>query len=218
MRLKRLALQIANFYTQPTLHPVLRLTALLSCPMSRESLTKRSLIVAAALILLLEEWIWNVMQQATARLAALPWVQAAERKLAQLEPIEALCAFALPMLALLPFKLAAVYVLARGHLIAGALVLVVAKIVSTGLGVRIYSAVRPQLHTIAWYARWESAFLAWKQRMIAALQATPTWQALQVRIAVWRARRHGLMQQIWRRLIAAVRLLRRHRRRAEPRH
>ncbi|CAJ0817302.1 hypothetical protein LMG19087_03053 [Ralstonia wenshanensis] len=186
--------------------------------MSRESLTKRSLIVAAALILLLEEWIWNVMQQATARLAALPWVQAAERKLAQLEPIEALCAFALPMLALLPFKLAAVYVLARGHLIAGALVLVVAKIVSTGLGVRIYSAVRPQLHTIAWYARWESAFLAWKQRMIAALQATPTWQALQVRIAVWRARRHGLMQQMWRRLIAAVRLLRRHRRRAEPRH
>ena len=80
----------------------------LSFPMSRESLAKRSLIVAAALILLLEEWIWNVMQRATARLAAHPWVQAAERKLAQLEPIEALCAFALPMLALLPFKLAAV--------------------------------------------------------------------------------------------------------------
>ncbi|MGX0527509.1 hypothetical protein ACUXIW_003116 [Ralstonia pickettii] len=189
-----------------------------SVPMSRESLAKRSLIVAAALFLLLEEWIWKAMQRATARLATHPWVQAAERKLAELEPIEALCAFALPMLALLPFKLAAVYVLARGHLFAGTLVLVAAKIVSTGLGVRIYSAVRPQLHTIAWYTRWESAFLAWKQRMLAALQATPTWQALQVRIAVWRARRHGTMQQVWRRLIAAVRLLRRHRRPADPRH
>lgn len=186
--------------------------------MSRESLAKRSLIVAAALILLLEEWIWNVMQRATARLAAHPWVRAAERKLAELEPIEALCAFALPMLALLPFKLAAVYVLARGHVIAGTFVLVAAKIISTGLGVRIYSAVRPQLHTIAWYARWEAAFLAWKRRMVAALQATPTWQALQVRISVWRARRHGLMRQLWRRLSAALRLLRRHRRPAGPRH
>lgn len=186
--------------------------------MSRESLAKRSLIVVAALFLLLEEWIWKAMQRATARLAAHPWVGAAERKLAQLEPIEALCAFALPMLALLPFKLAAVYVLARGHVIAGTFVLVAAKIVSTGLGVRIYSAVRPQLHTIAWYARLEFAFLAWKKRMIAALQATPTWQAVRVRIAIWRMRRHGLIQQMWRRLTAAVRLVRRYRRRAQPRH
>ena len=201
------------------LHPVLRPVPVLPpITMSRESLLKRGLIFVAALILLFEEWIWNVMRRATARLAAHPWVQAAEQRLAALEPVEALCAFVLPMLALLPFKLAAVYVLARGHLIAGTLVLVAAKIVSTGLGVRIYSAVRPQLHTIAWYARWESAFLAWKQRMVAALQATPTWQALQVRIAVWRARRHGLARQIWRRLTAAVRLLRRHRRPAEPRH
>jgi 4,5-dihydroxyphthalate decarboxylase len=37
-------------------------------------MAKRSLIVAAALILLLEEWIWNVMRQVTARLAAHPWV------------------------------------------------------------------------------------------------------------------------------------------------
>ncbi|WP_315862368.1 hypothetical protein [Ralstonia soli] len=186
--------------------------------MSRESLIKRSLIFVAALILLFEEWIWNVMLRATARLAAHPWVQAAERRLATLEPVEALCAFVLPMLALLPFKLAAVYVLARGHFIAGALVLIAAKVTSTGLGVRIYCAVRPQLHTIAWYARWEAAFLAWKRRVVAALRATPTWQALQVRIAVWRARRHGLVQQIWRRLVAAVRLLRRSRRPAEPRH
>ncbi|MCO5398631.1 hypothetical protein NG900_10555 [Ralstonia sp. 21MJYT02-11] len=168
--------------------------------------------------MLFEEWIWNVMLRATARLAAHPWVQAAERRLATLEPVEALCAFVLPMLALLPFKLAAVYVLARGHFIAGALVLIAAKVTSTGLGVRIYCAVRPQLHTIAWYARWEAAFLAWKRRVVAALRATPTWQALQVRIAVWRARRHGLVQQIWRRLVAAVRLLRRSRRPAEPRH
>lgn len=186
--------------------------------MSRESLAKRSLIFIAALILLFEEWIWNAMLRATARLAAHPWVQAAERRLAALEPIEALCAFILPVVALLPFKLAAVYVLARGKFIAGTLVLILAKIASTALGVRIYYTVRPQLHTIAWYARWEAAFLAWKGRMVAALRATPTWQALQARIAVWRAHRHGLMRLAWRRLIAALRLLRRHRRSAEPRH
>jgi len=186
--------------------------------MSRESVVKRSLIFLAALILLFEEWIWNAMLRVTARLVAHPWVQRVERRLATLEPIEALCAFILPMLVLLPFKLAALYVLARGHLLAGIGVLVLAKVVSTALGARIYYVVRSQLHTIGWYARWEAAFLAWKRRMIAALHAMPAWQSLQAQLATWRAHRHGLMQLAWRRLIAALRLLRRHRRPAEPRH
>lgn len=186
--------------------------------MSRKFLAKRSLIFLAALILLFEEWIWNAMLRATARLVTHSWVQAAERRLAALEPVEALCAFILPMLVLLPFKLAAVYVLARGKFIAGTLVLVVAKVLSTALGARIYYTVRPQLHTIAWYSRWEAAFLAWKHRVVTALRATPTWRALQARIALWRTHRHGLMRLAWRRLIAALRLLRRHRRPAQPRH
>ncbi|MGM3276614.1 hypothetical protein [Ralstonia sp. 24A2] len=186
--------------------------------MSRESLAKRSLIFLAALILLFEEWIWNAMLWVTARLATHPWVQAAERRLAALEPIEALCAFVLPMLALLPFKLAAVYVLARGKFIAGTLVLILAKAVSTALGARIYMVVRPQLHTIGWYARWEAAFLAWKQRMVTALRASPTWQALQARVSIWRTHRRGLVRLAWRRLTAALRLLRRNRRPAQPRH
>ncbi|WP_439890963.1 hypothetical protein ACS7SF_17760 [Ralstonia sp. 25C] len=186
--------------------------------MSPESFAKRSLIVVAALILLFEEWIWNAMLRATTRLVMHPWVQAAERRLATFEPIEALCVFILPMLVLLPFKLAAFYVLARGKVIAGTLVLILAKVASTALGARIYYVVRPQLHTITWYLRWETAFLAWKHRMLTALRATPTWQALQARIAIWRAHRHGLMRLAWRRLTAALRLLRRHRRRAEPRH
>ncbi|UCF21884.1 MAG: hypothetical protein JSV72_12780 [Ralstonia sp.] len=186
--------------------------------MSRESLARRSLIILAALILLFEEWIWNAMLRATARLATHPWVLAAERRLAALEPIEALSAFVLPMLALLPFKLAAVYVLARGHIIAGALVLVLAKVVSTGLGARIYTVVRPQLQNIGWYARLEFRFMAWKRRMVAALRATPTWQSLQAHLAAWRAQRRGLLRLGWRRLVAVVRLMRRQRRTDQSRH
>ncbi|MGA4400026.1 hypothetical protein ACI2S1_10465 [Ralstonia nicotianae] len=179
--------------------------------MSREALARRSLIVLAALILLFEEWIWNAMLRATARLVAHPWVQAAERRMAELEPIEALCAFVLPMLALLPFKLAAVYMLARGHFLGGAAVLVLAKVVSTTLGARIYVVVRPQLQQISWYVRLESRFLDWKHRVVAALRATPTWQTLQARLAAWRVQRHGLLRQGWRRLVAVLRLMRRHR-------
>ncbi|AXW38294.1 hypothetical protein ACI2S3_07875 [Ralstonia nicotianae] len=179
--------------------------------MSREALARRSLIVLAALILLFEEWIWNAMLRATARLVAHPWVQAAERRMAELEPIEALCAFMLPMLALLPFKLAAVYMLARGHFLGGAAVLALAKVVSTTLGARIYVVVRPQLQQISWYVRLESRFLNWKHRVVAALRATPTWQALQARLAAWRVQRHGLLRQGWRRLVAVLRLMRRHR-------
>lgn len=185
--------------------------------MSRESLARRSLIVLAALILLFEEWIWHAMLHATARIAAHPWVRAAERHLAQLEPVEALCAFILPILTLLPFKLAAVYVLARGHILAGTAVLVMAKIVSTTLGARIYVVVRPQLHRVAWYARWEARFLAWKHRVVTALRASPAWQALLARLAAWRALRRGLLRQGWRRLVAVLRLMRRHRAAHRPR-
>ncbi|MFV8531451.1 hypothetical protein [Ralstonia pseudosolanacearum] len=185
--------------------------------MSREALARRSLIVLAALILLFEEWIWNAMLRATARLVAHPWVQAAERRMAELEPIEALCAFMLPMLALLPFKLAAVYMLARGHFLGGAAVLALAKVVSTTLGARIYVVVRPQLQQISWYVRLESRFLNWKHRVVAALRATPTWQTLQARLAAWRVQRHGLLRQGGRRLVAVLRLMRRHRT-ANPPH
>ncbi|AXW43072.1 hypothetical protein CJO90_08440 [Ralstonia solanacearum] len=186
-------------------------------PDVREALARRSLIVLAALILLFEEWIWNAMLRATARLVAHPWVQAAERRMAELEPIEALCAFMLPMLALLPFKLAAVYMLARGHFLGGAAVLALAKVVSTTLGARIYVVVRPQLQQISWYVRLESRFLDWKHRVVAALRTTPTWQALQARLAAWRVQRHGLLRQGWRRLVAVLRLMRRHRT-ANPPH
>lgn len=111
--------------------------------MPHESLAKRSLIVVATLFLLLEKWIRKAVRRVTARLMTHPWVQTAERKLAKLESIEALCAFILPMLALLPSKLAIIYMLVWDHLFAGMLILVAAKVVSMGLGVRIYSAARP---------------------------------------------------------------------------
>ncbi|AYB51460.2 hypothetical protein [Ralstonia solanacearum] len=179
--------------------------------MSRASLARRSLIVLAALILLFEEWIWNAMLRATARLVAHPWIQAAEQRLAKLEPVEALCAFVLPALTMLPFKFAAIYVLARGYLVTGIAVLMLAKVVSTTLGARIYVVVRPQLQQVGWYARLESRFLTWKRRIVEALRATPTWQALQAHLAAWRVQRHGLLRRGWRRLVAALRLLRRHR-------
>lgn len=134
--------------------------------MSRASLARRSLIILAALILLFEEWIWNAMLRATARLVAHPWIQAAERRLAELEPVEALCAFVLPALIMLPFKFAAIYVLARGYFVTGTAVLVLAKVVSTTLGARIYVVVRPQLQQVGWYVRLESRFLAWKRRIV----------------------------------------------------
>lgn len=95
--------------------------------------------------------------------------------------------------------------------------LALAKVVSTTLGARIYVVVRPQLQQISWYVRLESRFLNWKHRVVAALRATPTWQTLQARLAAWRVQRHGLLRQGWRRLVAVLRLMRRHRT-ANPPH
>jgi hypothetical protein len=154
----------------------------------------RAAVALAALLLLLEDWLWDWTLRLTERFAQHPLVRLAEARLAALPPMEALCAFALPLLALLPFKLAALYMIARGHLLTGALLLVAAKLPASALASHIYLATRPQLMSLGWFARLHDAFLGWKARLFAALETMPAWTrtrqwAAAVRADILRRRR-----------------------------
>lgn len=131
------------------------------------------LVYLAALVLLLEEWCWDVGMRLTAALSRLPWLQAVEARVRALPPAAALCAFVLPGLLLLPVKLLALLAIAHGHPLSGIAVIVVAKIGGAAVVARLYALTLPTLLAVHWFARCHGWFMAVKARCIARLHASP---------------------------------------------
>ena len=78
---------------------------------------------------------------------------------------------------LIPFKLLAFWLIARGHGLLGLEVFVVAKIVGTAFLARVFALTKPALLTIGWFARFHAAFTAWRDRLYAYVKALPAWRA-----------------------------------------
>ena len=91
--------------------------------------------------------------------------------------------FLIPAAILLPFKLAAFWLIARGHGILGLEVFVIAKIVGTAFLARIFALTKPQLLTIGWFARLNAWFTGWRDRVYAYVKSLPAWLAAKAWIA-----------------------------------
>lgn len=132
--------------------------------------------VAAALLVLFEEWGWRPLSDALARLARFrPWARL-ELALAGLPPYAALAAVALPSSLLFPLKFVAIWLVANGYLVTAALLFVAAKIVSTALVARIFVLVKPALMQIGWFAALYDRFVPWKEAIFAKIRATWVWR------------------------------------------
>jgi hypothetical protein len=157
------------------------------------------LIYTAAILLLIEDWLWDATVQVLARLSALPAVKKLEQWIAGLHPYVALAAFVLPMALLLPVKIGALYFIACGHALVGTIVIIVAKVVGAALTARLYQLTRPRLLSLPWFARWHFAFINLKNRLIVRLRATTAWRRLKrIRSAIrrkWRLFRAALRQR-----------------------
>src|SRR5450830_653129 len=151
------------------------------------------LVVAGALLLLLEEWCWELGLALARRLAGWPPFAALDRRIAALPPYPALCLFVLPALLLLPVKLLALFAIAAGYPVMGVAVFVIAKIGGAALVARVYVLTCPTLLTLAWFARWHNAFILLKDDWLGRLRATTRPARLLRRfLAIFRARRHKL--------------------------
>ena len=139
--------------------------------------------ILAALWIFLEEWVWEAMQACMAWIGKLPGVRWCEERIAGLHPYAALVAFLIPAAILLPFKLLALWLIARGHGLLGLEVFIVAKIVGTAFLARIFALTKPALLTIGWFARVYAAFTAWRDRLYAYVKSLPAWQAARAWIA-----------------------------------
>jgi hypothetical protein len=158
------------------------------------------LIYSAALLLLLEEWLWDASKRLLAKLPLLPFITRLESWIASLSPYAALAVFLVPSLLLLPVKILALLSIAHGHPSLGLLIVCSAKLLGTALVARLYSLTRKALSTLAWFVRWRDALLRFKDRTIAQLRTTTAWQQVAAGVAALSARRRRYwqaLQQSW---------------------
>lgn len=137
------------------------------------------LIYTAALLLMLEEWLWDATQAVLARIPEWPWLVRLQRWVERLSPYAALLIFLAPTLLLLPVKILALMSIAHGHPSLGLIIVLTAKVLGTALVARIYALTRRSLLSLDWFQRYHARLLELKARLTAQLQATAGWQQVQ---------------------------------------
>jgi len=169
-------------------------------------------VLLAAVIILLEDWLWDDLARFAAAIGRLPVFRQIEALIVRLPPYAALTCFAVPSALLIPMKLIALYFIAHGHALLGLLAVVAAKVAGTALVARLFTLTRPNLLRIAWFAWLYERFVAFKLRVYTAIKATRAYRAahrmhLRVRGALkaWMSRRKGILRRRW---DAALRLSR----------
>lgn len=175
------------------------------------------LVYLAALLLLLEDWLWDIGMRVLRRLSSWPPLHRLEAWICTLGPHAALALFVLPATLLFPVKLLALWAMAHGHALLGLLIIVLAKIGGAAAVARIFLLTRPVLMTIVWFARLLHWFLALKERWIERLRATAAWRRVGALARAWRRwQQHAVPSpRSWRARFR--RLLRRFRARWRPR-
>lgn len=129
-----------------------------------------------ALLILFEEWGWDPLQRALARLGRLPLLRQLEAAITRLPPAAALAVFALPALLLLPVKLLALGLIAHGKRLLGVSVIVIAKLVGTAVVARLFTLTRPALMQLAWFAALYTRWSTWKAALLARVRASWAWR------------------------------------------
>jgi hypothetical protein len=169
------------------------------------------LVYVAALLLLLEDLLWNFGSRLMNRLAHWPPLHRLEAWICRLGPKAALVLFVLPATLLFPVKLLALWAMANGYPLTGLSVIVLAKLGGAAAVARLYLLTRPVLMTIVWFAALLGWFLALKERWIEKLRATRAWRkvaALASAVRHWRqhaAPRPGSWLARFRRLLKRFR-------------
>lgn len=172
-------------------------------------------VLLAALIVLLEDWLWDDLLRLAAALGRLPLLRQFETLIASLPPYGALACFAAPSLLLIPVKLIALWCLAHGQAGLGLATAIAAKLIGTALVARIYALTETRLLQITWFARLHAALLRFKTQVYAKIHAHPLYQTihtLKLQMREWfRSTGRSFLRARWE---AAVRLSKRWRRAA----
>jgi hypothetical protein len=160
------------------------------------------LVLLAALLIAFEEFAWDELSALLAKLGRWPVLRQLEAVVSRASPPVALSLFLLPVLGLLPVKLAAVLLISRGHAVLGLLVILLAKLLGTAVAARLFSLTRSQLMRVQWFARAYQLFMQFKSYIHARLAASPAWQAAHRMLdaVLTRLRRSSVWSRLGRRM------------------
>ncbi len=152
--------------------------------------------VVLAILILFEEWGWEPLRRVFALIAKLPVIRQIEVLLKRLPPRWAFVVLVLPSLLILPIKLAAVWLVAKGHALLGVGVIIAAKLFGTALLAWLFQLIQPALMQLPWFARFYLRWTAWKADLLAWVRASSVWRtARAVKLRVKRLFRRGRAAQ-----------------------
>jgi len=139
---------------------------------------KRAFWFLLAIIFLIENWLWEHVRDWLATLCRRiglerfePWLKTF---VASLSPLATLLLFGVPALAILPFKIIAVALIARGKITAGLVSIFLAKTLALGVTSYLFAICRSKLLQIHWFKRFYVLMLtirAWARDIIAPVKA-----------------------------------------------
>ena len=146
------------------------------------------LLVFAAMLLFFEEWGWRPLAAWLGRFTRWgPWARI-EARIARLPPHLALWVFLAPVLLLLPVKLLALGLLRDGRTGLGLSVILVAKLIGTAIGGRLFVLTEPQLMQLHRFAQVIHWWRRTRRRVRHAVNAWPRWRAMRAAMRRWRLR------------------------------
>jgi hypothetical protein len=141
------------------------------------------LIVLAALLMWIEEWLWEHLKTFTGWIAKFPLIRWFERFVERLPPYPTMALFLLPGTVLLPVKIGAVWLMTHGHWLWGMGVIVGAKVLGTAIAARAYVVCKPKLMQIGWFAWLHDWLIETRNWLYARIARMPLYQATRARLA-----------------------------------
>ena len=109
----------------------------------------------------------------------------------RLGPYATLVLFLVPLIVLEPFKPAGMYLVAKGHLVTGIVVVVVGELLKIGTVEQIFRIGRPKLMTIPAFARTYNFLVGW----VAWIKSLPAVQALVAKFKEMKAILHQTIRR-----------------------
>ena len=145
---------------------------------------------ALAAIFLIEAWLWDVLGGAVKKIVSTLPIAALRRVLMKLidgmPATFALVLFVVPVILILPFKIAGLALIAGGRVFSGGCVFLLAKSVGLGVTAFVFDVCHARLMTLPWFARFYAFVIG--VRDWAHAKVDPYKVAIRQRVAALRAR------------------------------
>jgi hypothetical protein len=137
----------------------------------------RPFLILLALFFLVEAWLWSHLEPIVAWIVARIPLRRVKEGIAslirRLPPTATLIVFVVPIVALFPFKLLGLWLLAQQQWIAASVVLVLAKLVGVAITAFVFEVTKPKLLRLRWF-RWlyehVLAWLDWAHDLVAPIK------------------------------------------------